>query len=163
MRQSQPIRDWFRQSVSQDGTVALALAIGSLSVMAAVAWYLAPERVEAPRAIHNLTQDLFDVQAAEKRVLKRTSAFVDPAPLFARRQVELRREDVSNISSYVVRSHWFIKVRNDAAKTICVQLMTLLDDEPPRPRCREATKEDWAEEAKWVRPAEREAVFAEAR
>jgi hypothetical protein len=95
--------------------------------------------------------------------LKRTYAFVDPAPLFARRQVELGRSDMSILSSYVDRSHWFIKVRNDAAKTICVQLMTLLDDEPPRPRCREATKEDLEEEAKWVKPAGREAVFAEAR
>jgi hypothetical protein len=47
MRQSHPIRDWFRQWVSQVGTVALAMAIGCLSVMAAIAWYLAPERAEA--------------------------------------------------------------------------------------------------------------------
>lgn len=162
MRRLRPIIDWFSTWVRQDGTAAAAIAVGALLSMAALGYYLAPERVEAPTAIHNMTQDLLDVQASEKRSLSRYQAFVDPAPLFARRLRESGRADMSILASYVDESHWFIKVRHDAAKTICVQLMTILDDVPPRPRCREATTRDMAERAKAVVPAVREPLFFEA-
>ncbi len=138
---------WISDWVHQDGAAISAVAFGAVVVFAGWLWYVGPNRGGASVAISGITSDLVVVQQEEERAIVQYAKYRDPAPLFVKQAKRSGRTDATVLTSFADQSHWFLKVRHSATRTVCVHLGTLNDSSAPKPACREASQDELAEVA----------------
>ena len=138
------LRRWlqfrFRAGERNVTLVVIAMAV---SLFAIVRFYVTPERLRAPRDIERISEGLGETFAVESVARSKSGHFADPGPLFRRRANGLGIGYVSVQSSAGDQNHWYVKLRDDSAATVCTHLVTFLDErDVVRPRCRVAEPSD---------------------
>ena len=138
------LRRWlqFRFRAGERNVTLAVIAIG-VSLFGVVRFYVTPERLRASRDIERISAGLKETFAAESVARGRTGDFADPGPLFRRRANGLGIGYVTVQASVGDQNHWYVKLRDDSAATVCTHLVTFLDErDVVRPRCRVAELSD---------------------
>ena len=134
---------WLRARFGAEERIATTTAcVVAVVLFAGLKYYVTPERLRAPRDVARISEGLKGTFAAESVERSRTGDYADPGPLFRRQASALGIGHVIVQASTGDQNHWYLKLRDDSAATVCTQLVTFLDEpDVVRPRCRGA--EPW--------------------
>ena len=135
---------WIRACVRAEGVTAAVAAGTAVLCLAGVVLMFAPDRVIAPGTTQRMVASARAVHDAEQLAMTEKETFVDPAPFFRRQAAAAGITDANVLYSYADANHWILKVRYAGARTVCLQMVTLMDEHVPRPNCRPETDADVA-------------------
>jgi hypothetical protein len=137
------LRQWLRSRLSHEQrTVTLAGLLFVVAIVAVVRYYATPERLRAPRDVELIGTGLKSTFTSESIARVVTGTYADPGPMFRRQARALGVGYVTVQASEGDQNHWFLKLRDDSAATVCTHLVTFQDErDVVRPSCR--TVEVW--------------------